>query len=51
MDGLSHQKLDEVDAMMWKEHEEFTDLLQRLKDGTLSESGLDLLGEHVYKID
>jgi hypothetical protein len=36
---------------MDKDDNEFDDLINRLEDGTLSESGLDLLEDHINKME
>ena len=49
--GITHKKLDEMEQEMEREHKQLQQLLKKLETGTISEKELEILGEHIYKID
>ena len=51
LDALSHEQLDKMDEKMVQEHLEFENLLHKLEKGIITESELDLLGEHIFKVE
>ena len=51
LDALSHEQLDKLDEEMVQEHLEFENLLHKLEKGIITESELDKLGEHIFKVE